>query len=72
MMIPIAKLSKFPTVLKKARKKLGWTQLDLSKRTSISRSEISHYERGYALPTLHKLALLEEILQTSLWDKLKE
>ncbi len=41
---------KFPKRLRESREKKGMTQKDLSNKSGISLSQISHYERGRYFP----------------------
>ncbi len=55
----------FPSRLKKAREKTGFTQREVSKETNISQSTIAKYETGDLEPDIEKLAILAEFYQVS-------
>lgn len=50
---------------KKARKKLGWTQIQVCERVHISRIYYSNIERGIQIPKLETFILIANTLQVS-------
>ncbi|QGQ95827.1 XRE family transcriptional regulator [Paenibacillus psychroresistens] len=51
--------------LVKARECIGWTQEELAKNSSVSRSLIANIERGYATPSLEKANRIATALGSS-------
>jgi DNA-binding XRE family transcriptional regulator len=48
------------------RKALNLTQNDLAERLHVETETISRFERGHSLPSLRRLALLAEVLDTEI------
>lgn len=55
----------FGEKLKAVRKLKGLTQLDLSKKISVSKGTISAYEQGLSYPSIETLVKICDILDTS-------
>lgn len=55
----------FPSRIKKAREKTGFSQRDVAKETKISQSTIAKYETGTLQPDLEKLGILAEFYNVS-------
>lgn len=53
----------FPTRIKEARKKTGFTQREVAKETGIPLSTIAKYETGKLEPDLEKLGTLADFYQ---------
>ena len=54
------------------RKKQGFSQYDLSMKSGISRTMISHYERDGMLPPAGRLQILADSLNTPVYSLFKE
>lgn len=50
----------FPTKLKTAREKTGFTQREVEKETGIHQSQIAKYETGKTEPDIEKLGILAD------------
>lgn len=57
--------SVLPERIKQRRGHLGFTQIDLAEMTDSTQSQIWQYESGKSMPSLDKLIVLAEVLQTS-------
>ncbi len=56
----------FPSKLKRAREKTGFTQQQISEDTGIPRSTLAGYEIGRSQPDLETLAILADYYQVSI------
>lgn len=59
-------MDKIGSVLKEYRKKLGFTQYELAKRTGVTRAYYADLERGRYTPSIKVLTKLGEILSIDL------
>lgn len=55
----------FPSRLKKAREKTGFTQREVSKETGIPQSTLANYEVGRTEPDIETIGLLAEFYNVS-------
>lgn len=55
----------FPSRLKKARKRTGFSQLEVAKEIDITRDQLANYETGRTQPDLETLGALAEFCQVS-------
>jgi DNA-binding XRE family transcriptional regulator len=55
-----------PALLKHFRKKAGYTQTDIAKAISVSRSGYANYEEGRCLPDIEQTIKLSELLNHDL------
>ena len=55
-----------PMNLKEARFKKKYTQFDISLKTGIHQSQISHFEKGYLVPSADMKKKLNKALGTKL------
>jgi ribosome-binding protein aMBF1 (putative translation factor) len=53
---------RLPDVIRNARRQAGWSQGELARRASISRTAVNRAERGRADPTLETLRALVRVL----------
>ena len=55
----------FPSKLKKAREKTGFTQREVEKETKIKQSTLAGYETGRTQPDLESLGILADFYGVS-------
>lgn len=51
-----------PTIIRSARERAGYTQLQLAEMLGVGQAAVSHWERGANLPTLSQRVTLAELL----------
>ena len=51
--------------LRKFRKKAGLSQMELAKKSGISRVSIQRYETGKTVPSVDRIAVIAETLNTT-------
>ena len=56
----------FPSRIREARKRAGYTQAQIAEITQISQSSIAKYETGELEPTLEKLGTLAQFYNISI------
>ncbi len=61
----------FAANFKKARKKLGLTQMELAKEIGVAQKAISNYETGLRKPKIYRIPVMAKVLQISIDDLLR-
>lgn len=56
----------FDKIITNLRKQKGWSQIDLSNESSVSREMIGKYERGIAIPSLEAAKKIADAFGVSL------
>lgn len=56
----------FPSRLKKAREKTGFTQKEVAEETKIPRSTLANYETGRTQPDIENLGILADFYNISI------
>jgi transcriptional regulator with XRE-family HTH domain len=59
-------------ILREARKRLGWRQIDVARRLRVPQSSISQWEKGDYIPSLENRFALAAVLHISLRDLMPE
>lgn len=57
--------------LREARRRLGWTQAELARRTGTTQTAIARLERGQVMPRLRTLHRLAEVMGKKLAVRLE-